>query len=64
MIVTAFVTDNGSNIIKCIEDYLHILRVPCAGHTLNLGVQAALKEPSLRTILARCRKIVQHFNHI
>ena len=32
------------------------------GHTLNLGVQAALKEPHLTIILARCRKIVQHFN--
>ena len=58
VIVTAFVTDNGSNIVKSI----HILRAPCAGHTLNLGVQAALKEPRLTTILARCRKIVQHFN--
>ena len=62
VIVTAFVTYNGCNIVKCIEDDLHILRVPCAGHALNLGVQAALKEPRLTTILARCRKTVQHFN--
>ena len=62
VMVTTFVTDNGSNIVKCIEDDLRILQVPCAGHTLNLGVQAALKERRLTTILARCRKLVQHFN--
>jgi len=42
VMVTSFITDNGSNIVKCMEDDLHILRVPCAEHTLNLGMQAAL----------------------
>ena len=41
--VNAFTTDNGSNIVKSIEEDIGKLRIPCAGHTLNLSVQAALK---------------------
>ena len=59
--VSAF-TDNGSNIVKLVEEYLQKLRIPCAGHTLTLAVQAALNVRRLSTVLARCRKIVQHFN--
>ena len=41
--VNAFTTDNGSNIVKSIEEDLSKLQIPCAGHTLNLSVQIALK---------------------
>ena len=41
--VIAFTTDNGSNIVKSVEEDLGKLCIPCAGHTLNLSVQAALK---------------------
>ena len=60
--VFAFTTNNGSNIVKSVEEDLGKLRIPCAGHTLNLSVQAALKVSRLSTILARCRQIVGHFN--
>ena len=58
VIVTAFINDNASNIVKSIEEDIGILRVLCVGHTLNLVVQEALKKSCLATILAWCRKIV------
>ena len=45
-----------------LRDDLQKMHIPCAGHTLNLSVEAALKERSLTTALARCRKIVTHFH--
>ena len=60
--VTCFTTDNGSNIVKMLRDDLQKMHIPCAGHTLNLSVEAALKERSLTTALARCRKVVTHFH--
>jgi len=41
--VTAFTTDNGSSIVKAVEQDLGKLRLPCAGHTLNLSVQKAFE---------------------
>ena len=38
------------------------MHIPCAGHTLNLSVEAGLKERTLSSAVARCRKIVTHFN--
>ena len=38
------------------------MHIPCAGHTLNLSVEAALRERSLTTAIARCRKLVIHFH--
>ena len=46
--VSAFTTDNGSNIVKSVD--LQKLRIPCAGHTLNLAVQAALNVRRLSTV--------------
>ena len=60
--VSCFTTDNGSNIVKTIKDDLQKMHIPCAGHTLNLSVEAALKERSLTTAIARCRKLVTHFH--
>ena len=57
-----FTTDNGSNIVKSVEEDLDNLRIPCAGHTLNLSIQAALKVSQLSTELVRCSQIVGHFN--
>lgn len=56
--VTAFTTDNGSNVVKAVEDDLRCARIPCAGHTLNLAVSAGLAISS-----AIGRKVVGHFNH-
>jgi len=41
--VSTFMTDNGSNIVKSVEEDLHKLCIPRSGHTLNLSVQAAWK---------------------
>ena len=60
---SAFTTDNGSNIVKALKDDLKKIHVPCAGHTLNLSVQSALGISGLSSALARCRKVVGHFNH-
>jgi len=34
--VYAFTTDNGSNIVKSVEEDLYMLRIPCADHTFRL----------------------------
>ena len=34
----------------------------CAGHTLNLSIEAALKERTLSSAIATCRKVVTHLN--
>ena len=59
--LVAFTTDSVSNIVKALED-MDVLRLTCAGHTLNLAVQKALQIPQVSTPLARCRKLVSHFH--
>ena len=59
--VVAFTTDSSSNIVKAL-DHMNILRLACAGHTLNLAVQKALQIHELSTPIARCRKLVTHFH--
>ena len=41
---------------------MDVLRLACAGHTLNLAAQIALQIPQVSTQLARCRKLVSHFH--
>ena len=60
--VSCFTTDNGFNIVKSLKEDLNKLHVPCAGHTLNLSVEAGLKESTLSIAIARCRKVIAHFN--
>jgi len=52
--VTCFTTDNGSNIVKMLTEYLGKTHIPCADHPLNLSVEVALKERSLVTAIACC----------
>ena len=59
--VVAFITDSGSNVVKALES-MNVLRLACAGHTLNLAVQKALQIAPISTPLARCRKLVSHFH--
>ena len=59
--LVAFTTDSGSNVVKALEN-MNVLRLACAGHTLNLSVQKALQVPQVSTPLARCRKLVAHFH--
>ena len=49
--VTAFTTDNGSNVVKAIEEDLNCLRIPCAGHTLNLSVSAGLEVDAIKAAI-------------
>ena len=49
--IVAFTTDSGSNVVKALES-MNVLRLACAGHTLNLAVQKALQIPPISTPLA------------
>jgi len=60
--MSAFTTDNATNIVKTVIEDLEITHLPCAGHTLNLAVQSALKVPAISSALSRCKKVVAHFN--
>ena len=59
--VVAFTTDSGSNVVKALDE-MNVLRLACAGHTLNLAVQKALKVHQVVTAIGRCRKLVAHFH--
>ena len=37
--------------------------MPCFSHTLQLAVEDAMKLPEVSKALARCRRLVSHFNH-
>ena len=56
--VSAFTTDNGSNIVKTVKEDLEVTHLPCAGHTLNLAVQSALKVSAISTALSRCKQVI------
>ena len=60
--VPAFTTDNGSNIFKAVKKDLEVTYLPCAGYSLNLAVQSALKVPAISTALSHCKKVITHFN--
>ena len=59
--VVAFTTDSGSNIVKALDE-MNLLRLACAGHTLNLAVQKALQVRQVAKPIDRCRKLVTHFH--
>lgn len=54
--VTAFTTDNGSNILKAVEEDLNCIRIPCAGHTFNLSVSTGLEVNVVTRVIARSKK--------
>ena len=60
--LSAVTTDNGSNVVSAI-DILGCIRMPCFSHTLQLAVEQVLKLPRVSSALARCRRLVSHFNH-
>ena len=60
--VSAVTTDNGSNIVLAI-DMAGWVRLSCFSHTLQLSVERAMAMPEITKILARCRRLVSHFNH-
>ncbi len=60
--LSAVTTDNGSNIVRA-ADILGWQRMPCFSHTLQLAVEKAMSLPEVSRALARCRRLVSHFNH-
>ena len=60
--LSAATTDNGRNIAMAMEilGWPHML---CFSHTLHLAVEDAMKLPEVSKALARCRRLVSHFNH-
>ena len=60
--LSAVTTDNGSNVVSAI-DVLGCIRMPCFSHTSQLAVEQVLKLPRVSSALARCRRLVSHFNH-
>ena len=60
--IVGITTDNGSNILAAV-DLLHWPHVSCFSHTLQFGVEKAMKLPQVAKALARCRCLVGHFNH-
>ena len=53
-----FVTDNASNLVRCLSNELHL---QCACHCLNLAVPKALQVPQVSDIVGHAKSFVQHF---
>ena len=47
-------TDNAANITNAVVDHLHLIHLPCVGHTLQLGVEKGLKVPQVARVLGKC----------
>ncbi len=56
------VSDNASVEVKTFSD-LGWPRLGCMGHTLNLVVRGALKEPTLTLLIGKGRSLVSYFHH-
>lgn len=62
--IKAVVHDNGSNIVaamQMLEEKHGWASVRCSGHTLQLIVNNALKEPSISRAVGAARHLVEHF---
>ena len=55
-----FVTDNASNLVRCLSNELH-LRCACHCFCLNLAVSKALQVPEVNEIVGHAKSFVQHF---
>jgi hypothetical protein len=60
--LTSFTTDNGVNVAASIDLMGHT-QVPCISLCLNLAVEKACCISDVSKALARCRRLVSHFNH-
>lgn len=62
--IKAIVHDNGSNMVaaaRLLEEKHGWFSVHCAGHTFQLIVNSALKEPSINKATGGARNLVEHF---
>ena len=57
--LVAITTDNARNIVNATETQLQWQRLPCAAHSLQLGVRAGLALEPVSAVLTRCRKLGQ-----
>jgi hypothetical protein len=55
-------TDNGANILKAISLSV-VQHVPCFGHTINIGINKALKIQILSKAVAKLKKLQNSFAH-
>ena len=60
--VTAFTTDNASNIVQAIKKVTENVHLPGTGHAPNLSIQKEYNIPSVQKIVARLKKLVEYFN--
>lgn len=60
--VTAFTTDNGSNVVKAIEEDLNCLRIPCAGHSFKPFCLCWTGSYAIKAAIERSKKVVTHFH--
>lgn len=51
------ITDNGVNAIGL----MGIEHFPCFAHTLQLSIKNGLQIPRVQRVIARCKKLVEHF---
>ena len=54
-------TDNRQNIVNAVG-LLSLQHFPCIAHTLQLAIKKALIVSKVHTTVARCKKLVEHFN--
>lgn len=59
--VSVAVTDNGSNVVKTIEN-LRLPHIRCAAHTLQRAIHDGLKVPEVEQVLAGARAIVSYYH--
>ena len=54
-------TDNGQNIVNAIK-LLSLEHFSCLAHTLQLAIKKVYAISKVHMIIARCKKLVEHFN--
>lgn len=62
--IQAVVHDNAANVVaalKLLEERHGISSIRCAGHTLQLVVNHALKNPQITKVIGAARSLVEHF---
>ena len=61
--VIAATSDNGRNIVNALSIDLEIpYTVGCVAHTLNLAVEKGLKSEHVSPLMAKTRRLVEHFD--
>ncbi|XP_050065221.1 E3 SUMO-protein ligase ZBED1-like [Aphis gossypii] len=60
--VVAFVCDNAANMVKAINDMDKFNLVRCTAHSIQLSVNAGLKNDVTKELINKIRKIVGYFN--